>query len=1029
VQACARCGHENPPDARFCSRCGTPLAAAPARPEQLKTITALFADVTGSTELGERLDPEAVRRVMERYFEFAQRVITRHGGTVEKFIGDAVVAVFGVPHVHEDDALRAVRAAADLRSQLPELNAALRRDYDTTLQLRTGVNTGEAVTATDEWLAVGDAVNIAARLEQAAAPGEILLGPDTVSLVRDAVVVEPPEPMTLKGKSGPVAVSRLVEVLVDTGSPPRRHGTPLVGRASPLRMLEDAFANVVRERTCGLFTLLGVAGVGKSRLAAEFVSGLDATVVGGRCLSYGEGITYWPVVEVVRQLLALPGLGDEVRGGRDGQASAIRALLGEAGAAGTSAEIAWAVRKLLERAAAARPLVVILDDAHWGEQTFFDLVEHVADLSRGAPILLLCMARPELLERQPAWGGGKLNATTVLLEPLNSDEASELIARLLPDGAGPDPALRARALETAAGNPFFLEEIAAVLAAGGGRVSVPPTIQALLAARLDQLEPAERRVLERGSVEGRSFHRSAVEALGPDDPSVPARLVTLVRKDLVRPEAARLPGDDAFRFRHLLIRDAAYDGLPKSVRAQLHEAFAAWLDERAGDLPERDEIVGYHLEQAYGYRRELGAVDAAARAVAADAAARLQVAGARALDRLDTGAALNLLERASRLVPADQADSALELSVVWALFQAGRLAEAAGRAGDASARAAAAGDRVGQLRGELARLYLLTHLDPEGRLAGLEHAIETARPVFEQAGDHAALGSLWLATWGLEHYRCRFGAAADAALRAAEHAAAAGEQYLARWCLVNRVSAVVFGPAPVTEVLSWLDAEAVRLEQPSWPDYWRAWLLPLIGRFDEARAAYRAEIERLAERGDRLGLILANGWELEMQAGEFARAEAAARRTCAQLEEIGERSYWSTKACELAQALYGLGRYDEAETWAGRAAGAGASDDIITQMMSRQVRSKVAARRGEFGPARALAAEGLALAEGMQAPLSQGDAALDAAEVFWLAGEPAAAAGYLEQAVAHYRHKGVTVPLDRARQFARMAGLSPGGPA
>ncbi len=1018
MPTCPSCGHQNPPDARFCNRCATPLTAVTAVPEQLKTITVLFADVTGSTELGERLDPEALRRVMERYFEFAQRVITRHGGTVEKFIGDAVVAVFGVPVVHEDDALRAVRAAADLRAGLPGLNSELTRDHDATVQLRTGVNTGEAVTAIDDWLAVGDAVNIAARLEQAAAPGEILLGPDTAGLVRDAVALEPLEPMTLRGKSRPLDVYRLVEVLVKAGPPRRRLDTPLVGRAHQLRMLEDAYANVVRERTCGLFTLLGVAGVGKSRLTAEFTRGLDATVVRGRCLSYGEGITYWPVVEVVRQLLAIPGL-EEALAGRDDQARAIRALLGESAPAGTSVEIAWAVRKLLERAAAQRPLVVVLDDVHWGEQTFFDLVEQVADLSRGAPLLLLCLARPELLERRPAWGGGKLNATTVLLEPLNSDEADELIDRLLPDRALADAALRARALDAAAGNPLFLQEIAAVVASSGGEVVIPPTIQALLAARLDQLEPGERRVLERGSVEGNSFHRGAVEALGPGEASVPATLVTLVRKDLVRPDDAAFPGDDAFRFRHLLIRDAAYDGLPKSVRAQLHEAFARWLDERASDLVERDEIIGYHLEQAYGYRRELGSADATAEAMATAAAGRLQSAGRRALEREDASAALNLLERASNLVSSRPVDVSLELSVVWAMFQAGRFADAAARAGTTSAAAAEAGDDIGQLRAELARRYLLAHLDPEGRLAQLQDLVERARPVFEQAGDQAALASLWTAIWALEHNRCRFGASADAAMRAAEHATAAGDQYLASMCRVSTASGIAYGPTPVAEALGWLDEQAAQLDpRPTWIDFWRARLLALIGRFDEAWAAYRSNLEQMTERGDRFGLAIGDCWEIEMQAGQFTRAEESARHACRLLEEMNERTFWSTKAAEVAQSLYGLGRYEEAETWARQAADVGASDDAITQMMSRQVLAKVAARRGEFEKARAVAAEALAIADGMDAPLAQGDVCLDVAEVLWLAGDHAGAVRQAERAASFYRTKGATVPLDLARRLA-----------
>jgi len=298
------CGRENPSDARFCNSCAAPLGSdTAARPEQLKTITVLFADVTGSTALGERLDTETLRRVMARYFELARRVIERHGGTVEKFIGDAVMAVFGMPVLHEDDALRAVRAAADLRAELPELNVDLELQYNTTLQLRTGVNTGEAITAADDWLALGDAVNVAARLEQEAAPGDVLLGKQTLRLVRDAVVVEELDPMRLRGKSEPVSAYRLVSVSSEPGAPIRRLDTPMVGRVPQLEMLRGAFANVVRECTCSLFTLLGVAGVGKSRLAAEFLAHLDATVVRGRCLSYGEGITCWPVVEVVEQLL------------------------------------------------------------------------------------------------------------------------------------------------------------------------------------------------------------------------------------------------------------------------------------------------------------------------------------------------------------------------------------------------------------------------------------------------------------------------------------------------------------------------------------------------------------------------------------------------------------------------------------------------------------------------------------------------------------------------------------------------------
>ncbi len=578
---CASCGRENPDDARFCNSCAAPLATAPSR-EQRKTVTVLFCDLTGSTALGESTDPEALRALLARYFERMKGIIEAHGGTVEKFIGDAVMAVFGVPQVHEDDALRACRAAVEMRDALPELG----------VQARIGVNTGEVVTGTQERLATGDAVNVAARLEQAAQPGEILLGEETVRLVKDAVEAEPAEPLEVKGKAEPVRAWRLAAL---TAEPARRHEAPMVGRARELSRLRDAFAQATENRSCQLFTVLGAAGVGKSRLAYEFLSDLDATIMRGRCLAYGEGVTYWPVVEVLKQLHALPS--------DPAAAASLRSLLGESEQGTSAEEIAWGFRKLLEEQALKRPLVCVFDDVHWGEETFLDLVEHIADLARDAPILLLCMARPDLLDRRPGWGGGKLNATTVLLEPLSVEETDSLLESL----GGGDTQLRAKIRVAAEGNPLFVEEmVALVREAKGGEIDVPPTIQALLAARLDQLDIPERSVLECGSVEGRVFHRGAVQALTPEEQQLPQRLVALVRKELVRPDRTQFPGDDAFRFRHLLIRDAAYAGLPKSARAELHERFALWLEEHGSELVELDEILGNHLEQAVEVQAELG---------------------------------------------------------------------------------------------------------------------------------------------------------------------------------------------------------------------------------------------------------------------------------------------------------------------------------------------------------------------------------------------------------------------------------------
>jgi predicted ATPase len=308
-----------------------------------------------------------------------------------------------------------------------------------------------------------------------------------------------------------------------------------------------------------------MAGVGKSRLAAEFVRGVDARVVTGTCLSYGQGITYWPVVSIVRQLLdpqhGCPGAAGLMAGDAK-VAAAVNVLVGEQAAVTSPAEIAWAVRKLLESSAELTPVVVVFDDLHWGEPALFDLIEHLADLSRNAPILILCMARPELLDSRPGWGGGKLNATTLLLEPLQPAETATLIDELVPAGSDLDPQLRERVRATAGGNPLFVEEMLALLAeSGGGDLAVPATIAALLAARLDQLAPAERTVLECGSVEGQSFHQGPVQVMAPEEPDVAGRLMALVHKDLVRPDRAVLPGEDAFRFRHLLIRDAALGAL------------------------------------------------------------------------------------------------------------------------------------------------------------------------------------------------------------------------------------------------------------------------------------------------------------------------------------------------------------------------------------------------------------------------------------------------------------------------------------
>ena len=700
MAVCGTCGQENPEIARFCLACAAPLAAgARVGREVRRTITVLFSDLVGSTALGEQLDPESLRLVMDRYFGEMSAIVERHGGRVEKFIGDAVMAVFGIPVLHEDDALRAVRAAAEMRDALIPLNDELERDRGVRIQVRLGVNTGEVVAgdgAGEQRFATGDAVNVAARLEQAARPGEILVGESTHRLVREAVMVEAVEPLTLKGKDQAVAAFRLLAV---PGVAGRRLGSPIVGRDHELEVLARAFERVVDERACRLVTVLGSAGVGKSRLVHEFLARRsdEATILRGRCLSYGEGITFWPIKSVVTEAAGLTG-EESPQAARGKIRSVVEAApdadlivdrvteaIGVAESVPGQRGITWATGRFFEELAKRGSLVVVFDDIHWGEPTFLDFVETVTEHSRESPILLLCMARPDLLEVRPAWGEGDQDAARLLLTPLSDEASDRLITNLL---GAPEVAddVRTRISEVAEGNPLFVEEMVAMLidkglllrrngslAASGelSQLSLPPTIQAVLAARLDRLGRDDRAVLERGSVEGKIFHRSAVLELSPaaDRPQVDRRLSLLLQREFLQRVRASFADEQAFRFRHQLLRDVAYESQSKTVRAELHERFAGWLEGKAGDRAEGfEEILGHHLQEAYRYKAELGPVDERGRDLAARAAHRLGSAGLRAHARGDMWGARKLLSGAVALLPGGD-DALLRLKLDDALFE------------------------------------------------------------------------------------------------------------------------------------------------------------------------------------------------------------------------------------------------------------------------------------------------------------------------------------------------------------------------
>jgi class 3 adenylate cyclase len=975
LMVCASCGHQNSDTARFCEACGAVLGGESG--ERRKVVTVLFCDVAGSTALGESADPEALRALLARYFERMSGIVELHGGSVEKFIGDAVMAVFGVPVAHEDDALRACRAAAEMRDAFAGLG----------IEGRIGVSTGEVVTGTQERLATGDAVNVAARLEQAAQPGEVLIEGPTLALVRDAVEVDPVEPFELKGKSQPVPAFRLVRVRDVTE---RRHEASFVGRERELALLQETCERVRAEQRCELVSVVGEAGVGKSRLVAEALEPIEATVVRGRCLPYGEGITYWPVVEVLKQLDLVPE--DEVA------AVLIRSLLRETETATSAEEIAWAFRKTLEQAAAEGPLVVVFDDIQWGDEPFRDLIEHIALLSTGRPILLICMARPELTERRPTW------PVTLRLEPLRAEAVDELIPDRLSDE------LRERIARAAGGNPLFVEEMLAMAGEGDGDVVVPPTLRALLAARLDQLEPPERSVLERGSIEGEIFHRGAVQALLPDEGQVTPRLAALVRKELIRPDRPLYAEDDGFRFRHLLIRDAAYDALPKATRAELHARFASWLEQHGTELVELDELLGYHREQACSYRAELDLPRDDD--LATTARRSLTAGGRRAARRQDYGAAVNLLERAAALLSASEVDLALETELSDVLFWSGRLDEGLRRADALAARASDAGDRVGELLGRLQRAVLLGNVEPEN-LASL---VEEALPVFERAGDDLALYIGYSALAELSNLRGRLDASLRAYERAFTHAERAGYEPSSMlgtlaWCRFS-------GPTPVSELLAWLDEIEPRAGRNQFLRAYRGWSLARLGRFEEARAMIAEARTDQLERGG--GILLANlttfeSVGIELLAGDPAAAAEFAAEGLRLHEESGQQAFLAAASAIMARVAYALDQLEDAETWAARAAELSRIDDRWTEALWRQVRGKVLARRGEHAEAQRLAHEAVTMVADSDLLDPQGDAYADLGEVLILAGRAEDAVAALEQAYERYERKGNIVSAQRTQ--------------
>jgi class 3 adenylate cyclase/tetratricopeptide (TPR) repeat protein len=608
MPVCPVCATENPDVARFCLACGAALSAEPRR-EERKVVTVLFADLVGFTSRAEQLDPEDVRAVLAPYWERLRSELERRGGTVEKFIGDAVMALFGAPVAHEDDPLRAVGAALAIRDWARE---------EADVQVRIAVNTGEALVllgarpGEGEGMAAGDVVNAAARLQSAAPVNGVLVGETTYRATRDVIDYVEREPVVAKGKSEPVAVWEAVQVRSRLGMDVERAALPIVGRTRELGVIVDAFARARAEREPQLINLVGVPGIGKSRLVTEFFSRLedDPELVWwrqGRALPYGEGVSFWALAEIVKAQAGIDQNDDEATATAKLRASVdalveeeerawvlehLLPLVGADRVHGSGGESAPAWRRYFEGLAEQRPLVLVFEDMHWADEGLLDFIDHLVDWATGVPLFVIATARPELLDRRPAWGGGKLNVSTVALTPLSDEEAARIIHGVLERSALPAETQRAL-VERAGGNPLYAEQFARLYLERGTAddLPLPETVQGLIAARLDGLPPQEKRVIQDAAVFGKVFWAGAV---GADEGS----LHSLERKGMVRRERrSSVAGETQYAFRHVLVRDVAYGMIPRASRGDNHLRAAAWI-ESLGRSDDQAELLAYHLGEA-----------------------------------------------------------------------------------------------------------------------------------------------------------------------------------------------------------------------------------------------------------------------------------------------------------------------------------------------------------------------------------------------------------------------------------------------
>ncbi|MDQ2982560.1 MAG: AAA family ATPase [Actinomycetota bacterium] len=995
--------------------------AALPEPEPLrKTATVLFIELAATPQGSADIDQETLHRATLRGSHELRAAVEYHGGAVERLTGDELMAVFGVPIAHEDDAARAARAALQVRRALANASEPLEGESGVRIEPRTAIVTG-MVTA--EPALTGAIVGLGSRLAETAGPGEILVDGPTLERAENELRTTPLEPREVRGRQEPIPVHRLLDV-VEKAPAPVETSTPLIGRKSEIAALLAVLNRTTTESRCVVACLFGDAGIGKSRLAAEFASLArdEAAIFVGRCISYGEGATYLPVLEIVAQAAGehpSERIFQILEGEEDAEliAQRIADLVEGAGGESSTGEVFWAIRRLLEGLARKKPLILVFEDLHWAEPTLLDLVEYLGQWSSEVPLLLLGLARPELLERRPAWA---VETTAVHIGPLAESDAVELVEVVgrdaLAEGA------RVRVAELAEGNPLFAEQLVALALEEGSSSldTVPPSLEALLASRLDRLDVAERAVLQRAAVVGREFWHGAILHLSPplEVPSVGRRLLEVVRKGLIEPAVSAFAREDAFRFHHVLIRDVAYNSIPDAVRAELHERAADWLDVQPGA---QDELVGYHLEQAYECRLESGSPDRRAQRLAADAGDRLAAAGLRAAKSGDTAAAANLLTRSTVLLPPDEAtrrDLLAELGLtVWS---AGDIDEAAAVLGRALETATAAHDRRAELRTRLELANLRLFRSPEGGADDFLSLAAEAIPVLEELGDDRALGRCWYSLAFVHGgLHCRYRESVEAAERALEHFR--NSTWSVAPCLQELSAGLYYGPTPVPDAIRRCNAFREDADRGG-----EANIMAFLAGL-EAMAGHFGNAQDLVSRArgiyDELGWVVYGATncttvaaDVELLAGRHAEAERLLTESCASLEEWGEQAHRATQASQLGEAVYRQGRYDDASHWAGVAKACAATDDASAQFSWRALQAKVLAREGESEEADMLARDAAALAAKTDALTQHGNVLLDLGEVLRLDGRATEAAAAIEDAVRLFEKKQNVAASQKARE-------------